>query len=403
MIYIGKFIPPELLKTAKEDSRGVLGMSNHNFEMSIIHGLSRQDVDITFVSLPGVYSYPRYNRRMWIPAEKFEIEGYKGYSAGYFNLIGINRRLRTNAVAKILRRVIRQSEGNSVEVIVNPPSGELLKAIEKTARSTAKDIKTTLIIPDIPAFVSAMNATRGIVGKIIGRRDRETMEAARRCDRLVLLTEQMMDFFNPETPHIVMEGLVDVETMTKDEEQEGSASANYFLYTGTLRRIFGVMNLVDAFEKANIPGTELWICGSGETAEEIQERARKNPAIKFLGLVDSKTALRLQRGAMALVNPRTSEGEYTKYSFPSKTLEYLLAGKPVIANSLPGIPAEYKPYIISAADESVAALADTMRSVASMPEDQRLELGRRGKQFVIDNKNSNIQVGRILDLIENGH
>ena len=35
-------------------------------------------------------------------------------------------------------------------------------------------------------------------------------------------------------------------------------------YTGTLRKIFGIMNLVEAFKMVKDRDVELWICGSGD-------------------------------------------------------------------------------------------------------------------------------------------
>ena len=80
------------------------------------------------------------------------------------------------------------------------------------------------------------------------------------------------------------------------------------------------MNLVQAFENVKGNNIELWICGSGDSEAAIREAASRDSRIKFFGLVDSQTALKMQRQATILVNPRTSEGEYTKYSFPSKTI-----------------------------------------------------------------------------------
>ena len=37
---MGKFFPNKLLSTIKTDSKGLIGMSNHNFEMSIINNSS---------------------------------------------------------------------------------------------------------------------------------------------------------------------------------------------------------------------------------------------------------------------------------------------------------------------------------------------------------------------------
>ena len=45
------------------------------------------------------------------------------------------------------------------------------------------------------------------------------------------------------------------------------------------------------------------------------------------------------------MNPRSADAEYTKYSFPSKTIEYLATGVPVVMNRLPGIPEEYEYFV----------------------------------------------------------
>lgn len=42
IIYIGKFFPQNLLKTINKNSRNKIGLSNHNFEMSILNGLCKQ-------------------------------------------------------------------------------------------------------------------------------------------------------------------------------------------------------------------------------------------------------------------------------------------------------------------------------------------------------------------------
>ena len=87
---------------------------------------------------------------------------------------------------------------------------------------------------------------------------------------------------------------------------------------------------------------ELWICGSGDAKDIIEDEAQKDSRIKYFGLVDSQTALKMQHQATILVNPRTSDGEYTKYSFPSKNMEYMVSGTPVLTTDLPGMPKEHK-------------------------------------------------------------
>ena len=53
----------------------------------------------------------------------------------------------------------------------------------------------------------------------------------------------------------------------------------------------------------------------------------------------------LQTRCDVLINPRPADGEYTKYSFPSKTMEYLLSGSKVVMHRLDGIGEEYYRFI----------------------------------------------------------
>lgn len=398
IIFLGRFIPPKLLLNAAADSKGTLGFSNHNFEMSLIHGLCNQDVNLSFISLPGVFSYPRFNRKSFIHKETFEFDGYQGISIGYWNLVGINKFTRVFAAARAIIKAVKNYQ-NNVSIIINTPNTDLLLSVDIASKILNRHIDTTLIIPDIPSVITSLDQNKGLRNRIINIMDHYSEKLAGKCDRLVLLTEQMKDFFPKDKPYMVMEGIVDVKTMDLNNVRKSDV-VPYFLYTGTLRKIFGVMDLVNAFEKSNLPDNmELWICGSGDAADDIRKRVAINPKIKFLGLVDSKQALELQHNAFCLVNPRTSEGEFTKYSFPSKTMEYLLSGNPVIAHKLPGIPDDYDKYLIYPDNETISALAKTLFDLAAMPVERRTELGRASRDFVISEKNSITQTRRILDFI----
>jgi glycosyltransferase involved in cell wall biosynthesis len=227
------------------------------------------------------------------------------------------------------------------------------------------------------------------------------MKKTVKSDGLVLLSEQMLDFVENKTiKHIVMEGLVDIQSMDVKDSYD-MPEHRVILYTGTLRKIFGVLNLVEAFMQIHHKNVELWICGSGDSSQKICEAAEKDSRIKFWGLVDNQKSLEFQKRATILVNPRTSDGEYTKYSFPSKTIEYLLAGKSVVINKLPGIPEEYYDFVHTPEDESVMALRNCIISVLDTDKYKLQSKALAGRDFVMKNKNSKTQMERIMKMIQN--
>lgn len=400
VLYLGKFFPQTLLKTLKEDSRGKIGLSNHNFEMSILNGLSQQDnIDLKCVTCPGVFAYPHNNKKLFTKAESYDYGNIHIDSAGFCNVTGIKEISSAKSTARLIIKTVEKFIGDKVNIIVNTPDIRLINAIELAEKKTKKCFTKTVIIPDIPSMITAMDKQNPIKTYLLAKRDFKVMNYTANSNGLVLLTEAMMDFVSKPVKHIVMEGIVDVSTMDM-KQVPAVINKEIILYTGTLRKIFGVMNLVNAFRMVNEENAELWICGSGDSKEAIEEAARKDARIKFFGLVDSKTALEMQHKATILVNPRTSEGEYTKYSFPSKTMEYLLAGRSVIINRLPGIPEEYYEYVYTPKDESIKAFADCISYVLNLEKNIRDKRSKAGRQFIIEKKNSKVQMERVIMMIQ---
>jgi glycosyltransferase involved in cell wall biosynthesis len=156
------------------------------------------------------------------------------------------------------------------------------------------------------------------------------------------------------------------------------------------------MNLLDAFEKITDLEYRLWICGEGELRKEIIKRSRRDPRIIYYGQIPRERVLQLQREATVLVNPRTSEGEFTKYSFPSKTMEYLASGTPSIIHKLPGIPDEYFKFCFVPEEENSNGLYNMIVKVCEMESSELEIFGRKAQDFILKFKNPSYQCGKIL-------
>ncbi|MBR2471847.1 MAG: glycosyltransferase, partial [Clostridia bacterium] len=107
-----------------------------------------------------------------------------------------------------------------------------------------------------------------------------------------------------------------------------------------------------------------------------------------------------QSRASVLVNPRTNEGEYTKYSFPSKTMEYLAAGKPVIMHKLDGIPDEYDEYLYYINGSSAEDLKDAIVKACSKTDDELALFGAKASRWVLKEKSPSGQAKKIIRMIE---
>ena len=109
---------------------------------------------------------------------------------------------------------------------------------------------------------------------------------------------------------------------------------------------------------------------------------------------------KLQQKATVLINPRNNDGEYTKYSFPSKTMEYMLSGKPVIMYKLDGVPDEYDSYLYYIGGNTADDIKKTILEVLNKSEKELESFGQKAAEFVSENKNSVVQAKRILTLLK---
>jgi glycosyltransferase involved in cell wall biosynthesis len=167
-----------------------------------------------------------------------------------------------------------------------------------------------------------------------------------------------------------------------------------------VNRINGVDLLLSAFRLIESPEYRLAIFGRGELEGAVREAARRDGRILSGGAIPNEQVLRRQREATVLINPRPSHRLITRYTFPSKLLEYMLSGRPVITTVLPGIPGEYYEYVYPLTEETPEGLARRIRAVCSRPASELTEFGTRARRFILREKNSDMQAQRIRRFVE---
>ena len=119
----------------------------------------------------------------------------------------------------------------------------------------------------------------------------------------------------------------------------------------------------------------------------------------YYGTVLSSKIVEIQRNASLLVNPRPIEDEYTRYSFPSKNMEYMVSGTPVLTTDLPGMPQEYKDYVFIMEDYSHEGIKNKLTEISNMDKKELNEVGIRAREFVLNKKNNTVQASRIVEMI----
>lgn len=236
---------------------------------------------------------------------------------------------------------------------------------------------------------------------LLGKKDRINNWIIRLYDQYILLTEQMNDYIisnitHKQKPYIIVEGMVDIDMGKKSISEQKKYSKKVCMYAGILDRKYGIEMLVKGFDKANIPDSELHIYGDGEYKDELLKVCKKNSNIKYFGLKPNSYIVKEQQKATLLVNPRPSDEEFTKYSFPSKNMEYMVSGTAALMARLPGMPEEYLEYVYILEDESIDGMAGKLKEVLNFSQKENMDKGRKAKEYVLKEKSNKNQAERVM-------
>lgn len=396
IIFLGGIFPPSQIDLIYRESRGVIQGAADGLQKSLLTGLASNGADLAIVNLPYVGAYPRGFTQPVFPAVEDSFAGAPLHGQRFVLVRVLKTLHRVVAAFSGLQNVnprsrIKSDRKRTVVMVYAAHLPFLFAALGH--RFLRKDCSICLILPDLPEFMG----DGGRLYKIVKSIDSNLFyKLAKRIDYFVVLTAAVADRLGlaPER-FVIVEGIAD----NRGDGDPVEPGKRAFLYTGTLARRYGVIDLLEAFQTLDAPNAELWICGEGDGAKQIENAAATDPRIKFFGQVTRDKARELQKQATVLVNPRLPVGEFTKYSFPSKTMEYMAAGRPVLMYRLPGIPEEYHDYFVSPSDNSTEALTSAMLQLIGWSDGRLAEFGHRAREFVLREKNPAVQTRKILQMI----
>lgn len=309
----------------------------------------------------------------------------KSYAHYYYAPYSSNRVLRQILIfIYIFFFILFKSSG---ETIIISDALNIVSNLALIIASKARKKKSIGILTDLPEFMGLKGATLGLLHKIVAS-----------FDAYVFLSEPMnkkINFHNK--PYVVVEGQIEeCGILGKDSLINEDNKKRNIVYAGSLTISNGVARFIEAFEKCNLTNVELHLYGKGELVSTIDFSKSKN--IVYKGQVPSSELKTILKKATLLVNPRPTDQEFVQYSFPSKQMEYMASGTPVLTTHIPSMPDEYLDYVLVIKDESIDGMTRSIIEAMKMTDEQLLFLGQKAREFVYKNKIGRVQARKILDM-----
>lgn len=354
VVFIGTVYPRIMDNYYK--ALGKSNVSNVVFNDTLVTNLEKQNIDLKVLSAVGVGHFPIQSKKLFIREQNIK-ENYS--CVKYCNLLGWNVYSKSKSLYKKAKqfKVVKE---NNLRIIVSEASIPFLKAAKKI-KNKSEGNKITLIVFDLPEQV--LSDKKISFYNWLKRRSTKKLLKLYKCvDNFVFLTEEMNKSINLlNKPYFVFPGVADLDTY-KNITKESRDTLD-LCYCGTISKRFDIDFLIDSFKLTNNPNFRLRIAGGGEGVEYVKEQVQIDKRIEYLGILNRESALQLQLSSDCLINPRLPTHDYSKFSFPSKIMNYLLTFNPVISYKTDAFPEDISSLLIIPDDYQKETLAKTIESL----------------------------------------
>lgn len=386
IIYISSTCSREKYAEYVESKGARVSQQAQKYNLLLAEGLVNSGAKVTLISSRPINRV--IDRKLWFKGEK---ETKNGIEFSYVPFVNYPILRNLFVLFSVFFKVLFCS-AKKRETAVICDALNIVASMAAVSAAAIRGFKTVGIVTDVPCYFS--------YAQKVSATQKLNLKVMQKFKSYLLLTEQMSKIVNPKNrPYVVLEGHSDISMKDVENRLEEKYPKKVCLYAGSLMKIYGIESLVRGFVNADIPDTELHVYGDGDFKKELEELSGEYPSVKYLGIAPNSEIVKNELKATLLINPRPTHEEYTKYSFPSKNMEYMASGTPVLTTKLPGMPKEYDEFVYLIEEETADGIEKVLSEVLSFDKATLHEKGRLAKEFVMNRKNNCVQAKKVLDMI----
>jgi len=374
-------------------------IQTHKFNWNIIKGLEYfNEIDFTYISSRPITDYPyfpkiRIKKNRWIVNiynKKIEIQEIPFFN---YSILKIITKLISTLYYSLKKFYLKPNKSGVIVYSVHVPymlTGLIISRIF--------NIDYIAVWTDPPAVSTIYES--GLKSKLRSFELKLSKYLMKKATKVIAVTKYLAEDFAPGKPYLIIEGIINIDDIShlSKSEKKFTNDVIKIVYTGSLEKRYGIKNIVDGFILLKEKNAVLEIYGRGDFENELLVITKHKHNVKYKGFLPNDEILKVQREADFLINARSSKEEFVKYSFPSKTLEYMISGTPLITTILPGIPDEYKDYVIVLDDNNPETIAKKLKEVLEYSNNECINIGLKARQFA-ETKNYISQARKIIDFL----
>ncbi len=362
-----------------KDAKFSVNPSNQNFHYRFIQALALY-TPVTALTLrpftSGLFDNVNELKSATINDGKITFKYLPDASSRIYKLLR-----RRGVITKLISDEIAKS-GKDTIVLVDSMKYVLAKAAIKAAKKNS--MKVFALITDNPRLLSNKSF---LYSKAI-------MSLYKKYDGFISLSNGLNELANKKNkPSYVFSGFAEV--LGKSEVKE---TKPYFFCCGALYERYGILNMIEAFKNIKTD-YELLIAGHGPLIETIKALTQSDSRIRYLGLLSKETIHAYEQNAVLNINPRLYDPKLDKFSVPSKVLEYLASGAPLLSTMHTTLHQQFCGEAIWIKDGSITELRKAMELFLNIQNGDMKKKALLAQEKVIANYGLKVQGLKIYEFL----
>ena len=365
--------------------------SGNNVVLGIANSLSETE-DVTLITCRPIPSFP--HGPLWISGEETMLDsGRKVKILPMVNMTVLKNLFWGISIYREVKKWAKEHANEDRRVLVyniyTPPISFLYRVCKKTSS------KLFAILYDF-----------GVPPKRLGlgwlrMKGYEAMEKVAKkyiplLDGRIVINENIVNYYAPGRDYILVDGGVNKQVIDKLFPLLPSRSGNLvFVLAGMLWDQNGTKLVLNTLEKYPDLDIDIYFAGKGNDVELIEQKAKNDSRIHYVGMLNMEQLFRLYEKADVLLNLRIEEK--IDFHFPSKLLEYLATGKHVLSTPVAHAERDYGEYMTVLTDITPDGLASSINSIISIGKMEIFEKGRKARKYILDKRNWKTRTDEIVE------
>lgn len=397
-IYIGTAASPNKLEYCKKKSKLDSSFVQQKWDFSLCKEFSLiKKNSFKAISFQAIPVFP-IGKPIYLKRNSEIIESLCIDYIGCSNLPLFKQITSSNNLYKSLKSICKQND--DIVIITHCLYPQSFKAIKRLKKKFNNVIVVSLI-PDLPEFSYPI---WGKKHKFLFRlwtffnKSKFTIKSI--PNAYICFVKTQMDFLDNK-PFIELNGIADVDFIDKvpsNGTPMDQMNKKILLYAGSINSDSGVKELIDGFIRFNNSNYELHLYGNGNYVENLKQN--KFEGVFYKGQVGYQEIINLEKNAFMLINPRPTKENYSRYSFPSKLLEYMCTKTPILTTSLLPLNDTFQDLMLFAGNGTANDFYDAFVRIDKLDYEHLKKMANNAFSFVSKNMKSDVQVLKIIDFCE---